>query len=57
MLTRGKTSRMDAGAIMDYFKPLMDWLKQQNSEEAAGWSKFQKHLSCSIIWIKNTFVI
>lgn len=39
MLTRGKTSRMDAGPILDYFKPLMEWLREQNAEEAAGWSE------------------
>lgn len=39
MLTRGKTSRMDASAIMDYFKPLMDWLTEQNKLDVAGWSE------------------
>ena len=39
MLTRGKTSRMDADAVMEYFKPLMDWLTEQNAGETAGWSK------------------
>jgi len=38
MLTRGKTSRMDADAVMEYFKPLMDWLTEQNAGETAGWS-------------------
>lgn len=41
MLTRGRTSRMDAGAIMEYFQPLMEWLKKQNTEETAGWSELQ----------------
>lgn len=30
---------MDAGAIMEYFHPLMEWLKKQNTEETAGWSE------------------
>jgi peptidyl-dipeptidase A len=30
-------TRMDASAILDYFKPLHDWLKQQNKGKACGW--------------------
>ncbi|HVR38759.1 MAG TPA: M2 family metallopeptidase, partial [Thermoanaerobaculia bacterium] len=29
--------QMDATAIIDYFKPLKDWLDQQNSGKACGW--------------------
>ncbi len=29
--------RMDATAIIDYFKPLLDWLKQQNKDATCGW--------------------
>lgn len=29
-------SKMDATAILDYFKPLQDWLKEQNKGERKG---------------------
>ena len=31
------TRQMDASAILDYFKPLQGWLKQQNKGQACGW--------------------
>jgi peptidyl-dipeptidase A len=30
--------RADASAIIEYFQPLMDWLKQQNRGEKTGWT-------------------
>lgn len=30
--------KMSAGAILDYFRPLIDWLKVQNRNEKAGWA-------------------
>jgi peptidyl-dipeptidase A len=32
------TDKADASAIVEYFKPLMDWLKEQNKGEAEGWT-------------------
>ena len=29
-LTDGRTDKLDASAMMDYFKPLYDWLLEQN---------------------------
>ncbi|MCP4600087.1 MAG: M2 family metallopeptidase [Proteobacteria bacterium] len=29
--------KMDASAIIDYFKPLIDWLEEQNKEATCGW--------------------
>jgi peptidyl-dipeptidase A len=29
--------RMDASAIVDYFRPLLDWLEQQNQDRQCGW--------------------
>ncbi|KAF8795127.1 Angiotensin-converting enzyme like protein [Argiope bruennichi] len=37
VITRGKTSKMDAGSILEYFAPLMEWLKEQNKDEFIGW--------------------
>jgi len=37
VLTRGKTNRMEAGPLLDYFQPLMDYLTEQNKEKTAGW--------------------
>jgi peptidyl-dipeptidase A len=30
--------KMDATAILQYFKPLQDWLEEQNYDERQGWS-------------------
>ena len=30
-------TRMDATAIIDYYKPLTDWLAAQNKGETCGW--------------------
>ncbi|KAF1719651.1 M2 family metallopeptidase [Pseudoxanthomonas wuyuanensis] len=34
-LTGGET--MDASAVLEYFAPLQDWLKQQNEGQTCGW--------------------
>lgn len=31
------TDKMDAGAVLEYFAPLQDWLKQQNEGQTCGW--------------------
>ena len=31
------TRQMDASAIIEYFKPLQGWLKQQNKGQTCGW--------------------
>ncbi|MGH8308795.1 MAG: M2 family metallopeptidase, partial [Steroidobacteraceae bacterium] len=31
------TRQMDASAIIDYFQPLMGWLKEQNADQQCGW--------------------
>lgn len=36
-LTKGRMTRMDAAPIMEYFQPLLVWLREQNAEEKAGW--------------------
>ena len=41
VLTRGKMNRMDSSAIVEYFKPLMDWLQRQNENEKVGWRKLK----------------
>lgn len=33
------TRRMDASAIIEYFAPLMGWLKQQNRRQTCGWEQ------------------
>jgi peptidyl-dipeptidase A len=30
-------TKMDASAILEYFKPLHDWLKKQNKGRTCGW--------------------
>ena len=29
---------MDVGPLLEYFKPLIDWLKTQNQGQTKGWS-------------------
>jgi peptidyl-dipeptidase A len=31
------TREMDASAIIEYFAPLIDWLKEQNQGQQCGW--------------------
>jgi peptidyl-dipeptidase A len=31
------TRQMDASAILDYFRPLNGWLKEQNKGQSCGW--------------------
>jgi peptidyl-dipeptidase A len=32
------TDKADASAIVEYFQPLMDWLKEQIKGEKEGWT-------------------
>lgn len=38
ILTRGKTSRLSAEPLLDFFRPLKAWLEQQNRGETIGWN-------------------
>jgi peptidyl-dipeptidase A len=31
-------TRVDASAMVEYFQPLIDWLKEQNKGEKSGWT-------------------
>ncbi|XP_032891036.1 angiotensin-converting enzyme isoform X3 [Amblyraja radiata] len=37
------TDKMDASALLEYFKPITDWLKEQNTKnkDELGWSDFE----------------
>nr|XP_033774941.1 angiotensin-converting enzyme [Geotrypetes seraphini] len=37
------TDKMDAGPLLEYFSPVMEWLKEQNSikNETLGWPEFE----------------
>lgn len=37
IMTKGKTDKMDAKPIVEYFEPLIVWLKEQNKGETIGW--------------------
>ena len=37
IMTGGATNKMDAGPIMEYFEPLLDFLREQNQNETLGW--------------------
>ncbi|XP_048869765.1 angiotensin-converting enzyme [Brienomyrus brachyistius] len=34
------TNKMDAGALMKYFEPVIKWLQEQNKNETLGWPDF-----------------
>jgi len=38
LMVMAGTDKADASAIVEYFKPLMDWLKEQNKGEKEGWT-------------------
>lgn len=38
MLTKGKTSRISAEALITFFNPLKAWLEQQNRNDIIGWN-------------------
>lgn len=39
IFTRGKTSRISANALIEFFRPLEAWLEQQNRNETViGWN-------------------
>lgn len=33
-----KQSKMDVSAILEYFAPLIEWLKEQNKGQRSGWT-------------------
>ncbi|XP_015913714.1 angiotensin-converting enzyme [Parasteatoda tepidariorum] len=37
IMTGGATNKMDAGPILEYFQPLMEYFKEQNKNETLGW--------------------
>jgi len=37
IMTGGETDRMDAKPILEYFEPLLAWLKEQTKSEFIGW--------------------
>ncbi|XP_046478728.1 angiotensin-converting enzyme-like isoform X1 [Neodiprion pinetum] len=42
-MTRGRTDRLDAGAMLRYFEPLAQWLRRQNQmEPVIGWITSQE---------------
>ncbi|KAJ8924306.1 hypothetical protein NQ315_007099 [Exocentrus adspersus] len=43
MLTNGNSNRLSADAMLDYFEPLMAWLKDQNkNERIIGWTTYKE---------------
>lgn len=43
LFTMTGTRKMDAGALLEYFKPVTEWLEQQNNktQETLGWPDFE----------------
>lgn len=38
IMTAGETNKIDAKPILEYFEPLLQWLKQQTKNEFIGWT-------------------
>ncbi|XP_033208266.1 angiotensin-converting enzyme-like isoform X2 [Belonocnema kinseyi] len=50
-MTRGRTNRIDAGAILRYFEPLNQWLKRQNQmEPVIGWVTSEEDTALFAHW-------
>ncbi|CAN7988332.1 unnamed protein product, partial [Ixodes hexagonus] len=45
ILTKGKTMKMDAGPLLEYFQPLLEWLRKHNEGKFVGW-KSDDSTSC-----------
>ncbi|KAG7188772.1 hypothetical protein KM043_008390 [Ampulex compressa] len=53
-MTRGRTNRLDAGAILKYFEPLNQWLKRQNEmEPVVGWITSREDTGLFVHWYQN----
>lgn len=53
-MTRGRTNRIDAGAILRYFEPLYQWLQRQNQmEPVIGWITSQDDTALFAHWYGN----
>ncbi|XP_029845535.2 angiotensin-converting enzyme-like [Ixodes scapularis] len=37
MLTKNRTTKMDAGPLLEYFQPLLEWLRKHNEGKFVGW--------------------
>lgn len=46
ILTRGKTDRISADPLLEFFRPLESWLEQQNrNEPVIGWNSDMNDVS------------
>ncbi|XP_012258000.2 angiotensin-converting enzyme-like isoform X2 [Athalia rosae] len=53
-MTRGRTDRLDAGAMLRYFEPLAQWLRRQNQmEPVIGWITSQEDTALFAHWYKG----
>ena len=41
-LTNGRTSRLEAAPLLQYFAPLQAWLESQNRGQFVGWGEWGK---------------
>lgn len=52
-LTGGKTSEIDAQPMIEYFKPLLYWLRNENKDERIGWSRSNEDIGKIVINLKH----
>lgn len=37
LLSRNRANKIETGPLLEYFKPLYEWLKEENKESPIGW--------------------
>ncbi|GFV90461.1 angiotensin-converting enzyme [Trichonephila clavipes] len=45
IVSKNETDKLDASAMLEYFEPLMKWLKKENKKEYKGWES-EDPMSC-----------
>lgn len=54
VITRGRTSRLSAEPLLEFFRPLEAWLEQQNRDETVSLVLATKELSLHVIFFRSS---
>lgn len=54
ILTGGKTSEIDPQPLIEYFKPLLHWLTNENKAEIIGWSRSNEDIGKKYKFLQRT---
>lgn len=53
ILTGGKTSEIDPQPLIEYFKPLLHWLTNENKAEIIGWSRSNEDIGKKFTFLQR----